>query len=376
MKPHFLHVFATFAPGGPQVRTARLMNALAGEYRHSIVAMDGNLDARSLVSNEVEARYLAPPPRAGALHTVPYLVPLIRRERPDLLLTYNWGAIEAVLAGRLARAPILHHEDGFRPDESFEFKRRRTWARRLLLRSVQGVIVPSHTLHELATKRWKLDTDHVHLIPNGVRSDDFPPADGNLELRKELRISPTAFVVGFVGHLRAEKNPVRLVDAFVTLELAPPAHLLMLGDGPERDNVFQAARRLGVDHRVHLVGHQPRPQPYYRAMDAFAISSDTEQLPVALLEAMASALPVVATDVGDVARTLPAEARDLVVPLGSKENDHAAARLGRALAALAREPEYATRLGVMNRIRVVQEFSFDRMLESYRGQYSRVYARQ
>ncbi len=371
MKPHLLHVFATFAPGGPQVRTARLMHALADEFRHSIVAMDGCLDARSLVSDEVEARYLDPPPRAGALHTVPFLHALVRRERPDLLLTYNWGAIEAVLAGRLARVPILHHEDGFRPDEAFEFKRRRVWARRILLRSAQSVIVPSHTLHEIATKRWKLRENRVHRIPNGVRPQDFPPADGNLELRRQLGIPLDAFVVGFVGHLRAEKNPVRLVEAFATLELHPRAHLLMLGDGPERDNVLQAACRLGVDQRVHLVGHQPEPAPYYRAMDVFAISSDTEQLPVALLEAMACALPVVTTEVGDAARILPKEARALVVPLASKENPDAATRLGLALDELACEPAYASMIGAANRLRVVQEFSFDLMLESYRASYAR-----
>ena len=93
---NLLHVFSTFAAAGPQVRTARLIAALGPSWRHSILAMDGCTDARSLLPAEVEI--LEPLPRAGTLGTVRALRRLMRGLRPDLLLTYNWGAIEAVLA--------------------------------------------------------------------------------------------------------------------------------------------------------------------------------------------------------------------------------------------------------------------------------------
>ncbi len=382
MKPHLFHVFATFAPGGPQVRTARIVNALAGEFRHSILAMDGHTEARELLAsstdpdaapgpargagNEVEVRFFEPP-RKGALRAVPYLRRLLRRESPDLLLTYNWGAIEAVLAGLFAGVPILHHEDGFRADEAAGFKRRRTWARRLLLQRVNGVIVPSRKLEKIALELWKLPRERVHYVPNGIRIEDFPPRDGNPELRAKLGIPRDAFVVGSVGHLRPEKNFVRLVEAFALLALDPPARLLLVGEGPERANIERRARELGVLQRVHLVGYQPRAQPFYQAMDVFALSSDTEQMPVALLEAMASALPVVATDVGDVDDIVPEEARHFLVSLSKPD---AAGALSRALAELARDPDRAPHLSARDRERVRSSFSFDRMLAAHRRLYS------
>jgi glycosyltransferase involved in cell wall biosynthesis len=304
------------------------------------------------------------PAGGGTLATVRRVRRVLRDERPDLLLTYNWGAIEAVLAARFGGPPVLHHEDGFRPDEAVAQKGRRVLFRRLVLRGARGVVVPSSGLLELATGSWRVPRERAHWIPNGVRVDDFPAADGNPELRARLGVPADALLVGSVGHLRPEKNPARLVAA---LAHAPAStHLLFVGDGDERDRVLAVARELGAEERVHLAGHLTDPRPYYRAFDVFALSSDTEQLPVAMLEAMSSALPVVATDVGDVRRTLPIDQRSLVVPLAG---DDTAAALGRALAELAGDPDRRARLGALNRDQAIGKYDFDEMVRAYRQRY-------
>jgi glycosyltransferase involved in cell wall biosynthesis len=363
---HLFHAFSTFVPGGPQVRTARVLSALGGEFRHSILALDGRSEARALLGDGVEAAFLPPPDGRGALAVLGHVRRALRAARPDLLLTYNWGAIEALTAGLLERIPVLHHEDGFLADEARAFKRRRVLARRVLLPRARGVVVPSRTLEALALGPWGLARERVHRVPNGLRLEDFPPRDGNPELRTELGIPRDAFVVGSVGHLRPEKNVARLVDAFARLAGESRAHLLLVGDGPDAGLVRARARELGVEPHVHLAGHQPRPQPYYRAFDAFALSSDTEQMPLSLLEAMASALPVVATDVGDVREILPAEGNEFLVPATAPD---AAARLARALDALARAPERARALGELNRERVRSSFAFERTVARYRELY-------
>jgi glycosyltransferase involved in cell wall biosynthesis len=365
VKPHLVHVFATFAPGGPQVRTARVLCALAGDLRHTIVALDGELGARELLAADVEAAVVDAPVPRGSLAVVGYVRRLLRRTRADQLLTYNWGAIEAVLAGQLERVPVVHHEDGFRADEARGFKRRRVLLRRLLLPGARAVVVPSHRLLAIALDTWRLAPGRVRLVPNGVCLDDFPPRDGNPDLRAALGVPQEAFLVGSVGHLRPEKNPLRLVEAFALLALDPPAHLALVGDGPERAAIRTRARQLGVDERVHLLGHVREAGPCYRALDAFAIPSDTEQLPMALLEAMASALPVVATDVGDLREALPVEGHAGLVPLG----DGCAPRLAQALAALAHGPERARELGRQNRARVAEAYAFEAMLARYRELY-------
>ena len=367
MTPRLLHVFATFVPGGPQVRTARLLNALGAEFSHSILALDGRQEARALLADDLDASLLATPPRAGSLRTALGLRRLLGETRPDLVLTYNWGAIDAVLAARLARRPVIHHEDGFRPDEVEGFKRRRVLARRLLLRGTRAVIVPSRTLEGIARELWRVAPERLFCIPNGIGVDDFAPADGNPRRRAELGIPAAAFVVGAVGHLRPEKNFVRLVEAFAALRADPAPHLLLLGDGPERDAVAGRAATLGVGSRVHLVGHREHPRDDYRAMDAFVISSDTEQMPVAQLEAMASALPVAATAVGDVRGMLPDDQAPFVVALAGADT---AARLADALARLAADPAQRRRLGAQNRAHVAQHYGFGAMVAAYRARYA------
>ena len=364
MSARLLHVFSTFAPGGPQVRTCRLLPELPREWKHAIVALDGCTDARTLLDPALDVELLPSPPRASTPATALRLARLFRERRPNLLCTYNFGALDALLAARLAglRA-VVHHEDGFRPDEVGAQKLRRVWARRFALGVTRALIVPSFTLERIAREVWHQPAERVRRIPNGIRVSDFPRADRNPARRAELGIPADAPLVGFVGHLRPEKNPVRAVEALAACGRAD-AHLLILGDGPERPRVEEAARRLGLTSRVHLAGHRADPRPDYRAMDAFLISSDTEQMPVALLEAMASALPVVSTDVGDVRAVLPEQQAALV-------KSSQVASLAEALAILLSDGQRARALGEANRARVKTSFSFREMAAQFELVYSR-----
>lgn len=350
------------------MRTVRLMAELGDGVRHAVLSLDGEQDAASLVPDTVSLELLPSFPKAGTLTTARRLRALFRERRPDLVLTYNWGALDAVLAARLPPGfATIHHEDGFGPDEAAGFKRRRVLARRIALRGVKAVVVPSHTLEELALDTWKLPARIVRRIPNGVRTERFPPADGNAGLRSELGIDAEAFVVGFVGHLRREKNPMRFLESFALLAeqpSVPSPHALVLGTGAEGAALRERTLALGLSDRVHLVGHREDTPRYYRAMDAFCISSDTEQMPVALLEAMSAELPTVATDVGDIRRILPSSASEYLVDPGEAK---AAELLARGLAKLASDRNLRAHLGRDNRARVREAYSFDAMVDAYRA---------
>lgn len=370
--PHLLHVVPTFVPAGLEMRTVQLIAGLGSELRHSILSMDGRTDAADRLPPDAPVRILPPFPKAGSLRTAVHLRRLLAEEKPDLLLTYNWGAFDALLAARsLGFRRVLHHEDGFNADEALAFKRRRVLARRALLPWVSRLVVPSQRLFTLATQLWNVPADRVRLIRNGIRLEVFAPADGSLELRRELGIPEDALVIGTVGHLRAEKNHLRLLEACAALPAKLRAHVLLVGDGEERARLEERAARPDLAGRVHLVGYRPDPQRFYRAMDIFALSSDTEQMPVCLLEAMASGLPVVSTDVGDIRAVLPAEQEPWLVALGGLDDD-ARTAFCRALAGLAREPGTCRRLGELNRRRVEERFSFAAMLSAYREIYHEV----
>lgn len=366
-KPHFLHVFSTFVPAGPQVRTAKLLAAWKDDFRHSIVAMDGRTEARELIPGDVEVRYVDPPPKAGTLATVPRLRKLIGREQPDLVLTYNFGAFDAVIAARtLGFRRVVHHEDGFHPDETEQFKRRRVWARRALLPGVFRVIVISDTLRKIALQTWKQAPLHVTFIPNGIDLEHFPERDGNPAMRAELGIPPDAVVVGAVGHLRPEKNLPRLFAAAARVAPAADVRLLILGDGPERAKLEQLATVPPLAGRVHFVGYHADPRAHYRAMDVFALTSDTEQMPIALLEAMACKLPVLATNVGDVMAMLSGEQAPFVVLPGG---DPCADALASALARLASDAALRRRIGDLNHLRAKKFFSQRAMIDAYAEVY-------
>jgi L-malate glycosyltransferase len=364
MIPHLLHVFSNFVPSGPEIRTVRLIGALGSRFRHSIVSMDGRTTAAALLPARVDARILPHPPKAGSLATARRLRRLLLDEQPDLVLTYNWGAFDMLLAARVSGfRRVIHHEEGFNEDEAESFKLRRITARRLVLPAAHCVVVPSQRLREIAVEVWGLAREQVRLIPNGIVPAAFPPADGNLSLRQKWGLPADALVVGTVGGLRPVKNQLRLLDACAAA--GPGVHVLLVGEGEERPALEARAQREDLAGRVCFAGHQADPAPFLQMMDVFALTSDSEQMPVCLLEAMAAALPVVATDVGDVRAVLPPEqARYLVSP-----GPEAAAGLARGIRDLASDPPTRQRLGAANHRRVEESFTFDGMCAAYREVY-------
>lgn len=361
--PHLLHVFSNFVTTGPELRTVQLIGTFGNDFRHSIVSMDGRTSAAERLPSGADVRLLPSPPRAGSLPTARRLLHLLRQERPDLVLSYNWGAFDMLLAARgLGFRRVIHHEEGFNEDEAESFKLRRVLARRLVLPGAHRIVVPSRVLQSVATGLWKLPPEKVRLIPNGIHLQRFDAADGYPELRDRLGIPREAIVVGAVGSFRAVKNYPRLLEACAAV---PGVHLLLVGDGEKRAAIEARAAAPDLAGRVCFAGYQADPASYYRAMDVFALSSDSEQMPVSLLEAMASSLPVAATDVGDVRTVLPPDQSSLLAPPDAE----GAAVLARGIAALARSPETRRRLGELNRRRVEISYTFEVMCASYREIY-------
>jgi glycosyltransferase involved in cell wall biosynthesis len=301
--PRLLHVFSTFDQGGPQVRTTALINALGGAFDHTIVAMDGRVGCARLLGPDVSARVVDLPVAKGRLFAL-RMARWLRQHRPDLLLTYNWGAIEVLAAARAAglRA-VIHGEDGFNADESQGQKTRRVWLRRLLLRgrvvrAPAAVVVPSRNLERIALDTWRVPRARLRHIDNGIDLDWFAPGD-QATGRRALGIPDGAFAIGTVAFLRPVKNTAHLLRSFA--QAAPrDAHVVVVGDGPDRAALETLAGELGITPRAHFTGLRQDTPAIYRALDVFALSSLSEQMPVAVVEAMACGLPVLATAVGSL----------------------------------------------------------------------------
>ena len=338
---HLLHVFPTFAVGGSQMRFAQLARLHGARYRHTVIALDGNTDMMERLKGLPVLSLALSFDKRRTLQSWRLFRETLRAVHPDVLLTYNWGAIEWAIVNRLGTGvPHVHIEDGFGPEEAQKQLSRRVWTRRLAL-SGGGttVILPSRNLERIALEQWRLPKAHVRFIPNGVDCARFA-----VSLRAD-KDGPV--VIGTVASLRKEKNLARLLRAFAGIAgRHPMSELLIVGDGVERPHLEKLASEFGVSARVRFAGQSNRPEDWLSQMDIFALSSDTEQMPLSLLEAMAAGLPAVATNVGDVAQIVSAANSSYIVAATDKAFQDGLARLiddraGRAV--IGRENEKRAR---------------------------------
>ncbi len=208
----------------------------------------------------------------------------------DLLLSYNWGAMDAVLAHTLyveafGLAPLIHHEDGFNEDEARRLKAWRNWYRRIALGRSAALVVPSRRLERIAREVWHQPESRIHRIANGIPTAAYakkPKLDGLPSLIKRKG----ELWLGTLAGLRAVKDLPALVRAFAALPTE--WQLVILGEGPERAAIESEAQRLGLEHRVHLPGFVADPARVAGLFDIFALSSKSEQFPISLVEAMAA----------------------------------------------------------------------------------------
>lgn len=363
-RPHLVHVFPSFNIGGTQVRFAALAAALHARFRHTVVSLNGDYGAAALVSPCAPVRYADPAPPASA--SLSGRLSLYRAKlaalKPDVLVTYNWGAMEVAFANAFGGVPHVHMEDGFGPEEAVRQLSRRIWARRVAL-ARSHVVVPSRTLQTIAIDTWRLARRNVQHIPNGIAPQaDYVTRLGSLRPKLPRGLP----MIAWVGALRPEKNPLRLLRAFAPLKTR--AALLLIGDGPERDAVVREGARLKLGGRLFLLGRRTDTRDLIMQCQILALSSDTEQMPFAILEAMAAGLPIASTDVGDVRDMVAVENRPFVAPPSE-------VALSNALQALIADPALRESIGQANRARQCDLYTLSAMVEAYGALFDRLSAR-
>ena len=368
-----LHLHSTFDLGGKEARAVRLMNHFGQAAQHTILtAVPDALGARAAIAPGIRADF---PNNAPSLAGKPNLA----RYRKfadyfanfDLILSYNWGAMDGVMARTIFNSitplpPVIHHEDGFNEDEAVKLKAKRNWFRMVALARTDALVVPSHTLEQIALKVWKQPDSRVRRISNGIDVAAYAkrPQKGAIPgfQRRDGEI-----VIGTLAGLRAVKNLPQLVRAVAALDR--PVRLVIVGEGPERAAIEAEAARLGIADRLLMPGFLKNPARYVGLFDIFALSSDSEQQPISVMEAMAAGLPVAAPMVGDVAHMVAADNAILLGEPGSE------AGLIDNLRRLAEDPALRTALGNANRAKAEAEFDERLMLERYAALYGRAMGR-
>ncbi|MBB3033172.1 glycosyltransferase family 4 protein [Alteriqipengyuania lutimaris] len=365
--PRVLHLHSTFAAGGKELRSVQLINAFGSKLAHAIVSADpNNYGAAAHIAKGRDVRYprdfpsLKGKPWPGRLHA------LARAMKPyDLVLTYNWGAMDAVMAHTLFKdalqlPPLIHHEDGFNEDEQNRLKTSRNWYRRIALGKANGLVVPSEVLEGIALETWQQPIGRVKHIPNGIDTKAFTANPKPDALRGVIKHEGERWV-GTLAGLRPVKNLSALIRAVATLP--EEWQLVIVGEGPEGERLRDAAEAAEISHRVHMPGFVANPQRYIGLFDIFALSSLSEQFPLSVVEAMAAGLPVAAPAVGDIAAMVSEENARFIVPPGSE------AALAEALDVLAQDADARGAVGEANRVKARASFDEAKMIATYRRLY-------
>jgi glycosyltransferase involved in cell wall biosynthesis len=214
-----------------------------------------------------------------------------------------------------------------------------------------------------ASRLGEVSSDKLHVVQNGIDLACFrPDAERRQRQRTAWGLDDDTFVVGTVGRMALVKNHALLLRAAAPL-LGARCRLVIAGDGPERARTETLARELGITPWVHFLGATDDIPSVLAALDLFALSSHVEGLPLALTEAMACSLPVVATSVGGVPKVVEDGGTGVLVPA----DDVGAFR--EALAGLKDAAHLRALFGAAGRSRAERDFSSVRMFEEYMSLY-------
>lgn len=372
-KPRILHLHSSFSPGGKELRCVQLINAFGSGLRHSIVSADPTqMGASKGISSTIPVDY---PEDFPSLQGRPMPGRLLRLAKAmksyDLVLTYNWGAMDAVMAhtlfsDALGLPKLIHHEDGFNEDEAKKLKATRNWFRKIGLGKTSGLVVPSEKLEEIALVTWQQPIGRVKRIANGINTLAFAKTPKPDALRVVKREGEKW--VGTMAGLRVVKNLPSLVRAFAPLP--EDWHLVIVGEGPEKEAIRAEAEALDISDRVHLPGHAADPSKVVGLFDIFALSSDSEQFPISVVEAMAAGIPVAAPAVGDIAQMVAGENQPYIVAPGDEQ------ALSSALKQLSGDDVLRGDLGLANRKKARAEYDQGKMIETYRRLYASALGRE
>jgi len=296
----------------------------------------------------------------------------VRETRPSLLHAHGSRAALACAllarAGSLGGAPLVYTEHGLATDvaRSAPVRGLAALGERVSLSTATRVIALSEYSRARIAALAPAAASRMRVVPNAV--PDWAPARERSAVRRELGIAADAVVVGAVMRLVPQKSPLAWIQAAKRASLdRPGAAFLVVGDGPLRAETEAAARAAGL--AIVFAGSRDDVADLLGAMDIFALSSAWEGVPIALLEAMAASLPVVATDVGGVSSIVEDGRTGVLVPSGD------VARLGDAMSALIGDGPMRARLGAAGLARVRESHRLDDLGRRVAAVYEEALAR-
>jgi len=356
---HVVHVVDSLAVGGMENGVVNLINALSPGMHHTVVTMSAVGPLAERLPDGVECLCIGKRPGidVGAMVR---LACLLRRLRPSIVHSRNWGAFDAIPAARLAGIPVvIHGEHGREATDPEGLDPRRNRLRRVFAPLVSRFVTVSFDLRRWLLTTVRLPAAKLVTIHNGVDVARFGggarPAG-----RRALHLPAHAVVVGAVGRLDPVKDHAGLLRAFAVLRNDQRAgELVIVGEGPCRAELERHIQELGLSGHVHLLGLRQDVPVLLCGFDVFVLPSVAEGISNTLLEAMATGLPVVATRVGGNPELVEHGVTGALVSAGNP------LVLAAALRCYLEDAGLREAHGTAARRRVLQHFTLEQMAQAY-----------
>ncbi len=364
-----LHILDSLGMGGMERVVIDVANGLdRNRFSQSVCCISKVGEAAKFLHADVRVIEIGKGEAADRL--MPFKIArVIRDEKPDIVHTQNRSGIDTMIAGLPAKTwRLVHSEHGRNwPNIKSEPIKSRI-ARRLLYHFSDAVFTVSGELADYFCGQTGFPRSRMGVIPNGIDLNRFDQADRK-DIRLELGLDGNHFVIGTVARLSPPKDLFTLVRAYANLRQSHPQadiRLLIVGDGELRSSLQQCVNEAGLSSEVVFTGARDDVPRLLGAMNVFVLASLSEGMPLTVLEAMASRLPVVASAVG----ALPDLVDDGVSGfLVEPENPR---MLADRIAAFYNDKKMATAFGAAGRLRVERQFNSAIMIGKYSDLYSKI----
>ncbi|NOR68271.1 MAG: TIGR03088 family PEP-CTERM/XrtA system glycosyltransferase [Methylomarinum sp.] len=369
--PLIAHVIYRLGTGGLENGLVNLINNMPPmKYRHIIVCLKGSTSFRKrLQRQDVEIVDLKKQEGQDWGSFVRFYQ-ILKEYQVDIVHTRNLGTIEyqvpAFLAGVKYRVHGEHGWDVFDPEGK---NKKYQWLRRLLSLLIKVFIPLSLHLQSYLTEKVKIPAHKIHRICNGVDTKKFHPD----KVKQQVEDCPLLFdkdniYIGTVGRMHGVKDQITLVTTFISLiesnsALAGKVYLLLIGDGPLREQAIELLKKYQLIQYAWLPGERTDIAEIMRTLDIFVLPSQAEGISNTILEAMATGLPVVATNVGGTSELVENGETGLLVPHSNPE------AMTKALYQLLTDKDKRQQLGLNGYKRVLDNFSILAMVNQYTDVY-------
>lgn len=370
MSIKILHIIPNLGIGGTEKMVLELCRGLNRNsfYNRVIALKSGGQTAEELEKSGIPVNLLNSPDSFGmGLMDMPRVVRTVREniiaDSPDIVQTW---LTRANVVGRIASKSAGHQRiiSALRVMEIE--KKYHIWAEKITHRYSKMITVNCTALKKFAVQRIGIPEEKIVYIPNGI-DEKRNPDQHTINIYKKKWISRNAFIFGTVGRLHEQKGiDVFLKAAKMVLNQFPNSRFLIAGEGPAKSQLVQLTKHLGIESAVVFCGWAKESLEFISILDVFVLASRWEGMPNAVMEAMISKKPVIASTVGGVTDLIQSGTEGLLI---ESEN---VKQCSDAMIQLIQDSKLRGKIAESAYEKIKRDYSMDQMISSYKKLYESI----